>query len=34
VPALLIGDPVLRQRFAAGLQDLTDITPAILEFLS
>lgn len=34
VPALLIGDPILRQRFASGLQDLTDITPAILEFLS
>ena len=34
VPALLIGDQSLRQRFAAGLQDLTDITPAILNFLS
>ena len=34
VPALLIGDLILRQRFAAGLQDLTDITPAILDFLS
>ncbi len=33
VPALLIGDPGLRQRFAADLQDLTDITPAILDFL-
>jgi len=33
VPALLVGDPSLRRRFAAGLQDLTDITPAILDFL-
>ena len=33
VPALLVGTPALRDSFAASLQDLTDITPAILNYL-
>ena len=33
VPALLIGAPPLRRRFAAGLRDLTDVAPAILRVL-
>lgn len=32
VPALLIGAPALRERFAKNLHDLSDITPAILRF--
>ncbi len=32
VPALLIGAPALRNRFAKNLHDLSDITPAILRF--
>lgn len=34
VPCLVIGAPHLRQPFAAGLNDLTDIAPAILRFFS
>ncbi len=34
VPALVIGNPDLRQLFTKKLVDLTDITPAITEFLS
>ncbi len=34
VPAILIGDAELRGEFAAGLHDLTGITPAIERFLS
>jgi hypothetical protein len=30
VPALLIGPPELRQKFAEGLNDLTDFAPAVL----
>jgi len=33
VPALLIGAPGIRRTFATGLQDLTDIAPAILNLL-
>jgi 2,3-bisphosphoglycerate-independent phosphoglycerate mutase len=33
VPALVVGAKPYRQRFVAGLHDLTDITPAILDFL-
>lgn len=33
VPALLIGAPRLRQRFSAGLVDLTGVAPAILNLL-
>lgn len=33
VPALLIGDRGIRERFAANLHDLTGITPAILNLL-
>lgn len=33
VPALLIGDPTFRQRFATDLHNLTGITPAILNLL-
>jgi len=33
VPALLVGTQALRDSFAASLQDLTDITPAILNYL-
>lgn len=33
VPALVIGNPELRSRFASGLHDLTDIAPAIQQFL-
>lgn len=33
VPALLIGAPELRRPFAASLQNLADVTPAILRFL-
>ena len=33
VPALVIGAPELRQRFTAGLLDLTDVTPNILRLL-
>ncbi|MBX3045643.1 MAG: alkaline phosphatase family protein [Anaerolineales bacterium] len=32
VPALVIGAPPLRQKFCAGLQDLSQVTPAILQF--
>jgi len=32
VPALLIGAPALRERFAKNLLDLSDIAPAILHF--
>ncbi len=34
VPGLIIGDRNLRTEFAKNLQDLTNITPAILEFYS
>ena len=34
VPALVIGNPALRQKFTKKLIDLTDITPAITDFLS
>jgi 2,3-bisphosphoglycerate-independent phosphoglycerate mutase len=34
VPALLIGAKAYRQRFVSELHDLTDITPAILNFLN
>jgi hypothetical protein len=34
VPALIIGAEAYRQRFIVGLHDLTDITPAILDFLN
>ena len=33
VPALLIGSLPIRQRFAAGLHDLTGVTPAIVNLL-
>jgi len=33
VPALLIGDRTYRNAFSASLQDLTGVTPAILNFL-
>ena len=33
VPALLIGNPTSRERFAANLHDLSGITPAILNLL-
>lgn len=33
VPALLIGAPALRARFAAGLEDITGIAPAIKKLL-
>jgi hypothetical protein len=33
VPGLTIGAPSLRQSFTAGLRDLTDVTPAICDFL-
>ena len=32
VPGLLVGAPALRERFTAGLKDLTDVTPRILDF--
>jgi hypothetical protein len=32
VPAILIGSPQVRRRFVPGLRDLTDITPAILDY--
>lgn len=34
VPALLIGAKAYRQRFVSELHDLTDVTPAILNFLN
>lgn len=34
VPALVIGDPALRNPFTAGLHDLAGVAPAILRFLS
>ena len=34
VPALVIGNPELRHKFTEKLIDLTDVTPAIIEFLS
>ena len=34
VPALLVGSTEIRQRFAANLSTITDITPAILSILS
>jgi hypothetical protein len=34
VPALVIGAPMLRERFTKGLHDLTHIAPAIMDFLS
>jgi len=33
VPALLIGEPALRQTFLSGLKDITGITPAILKLI-
>ncbi len=33
VPGLLIGAPELRQRFAEGMHDLTDITPRIMKMI-
>ncbi len=33
VPALVIGAPALREQFTAGLHDLSDVTPAILELI-
>jgi hypothetical protein len=33
VPGLVIGTPALRKPFTAGMQDLTHVTPAILDFL-
>lgn len=32
VPAIIIGEPVLRQKFEQNLKNLADISPAILEF--
>lgn len=32
VPALVVGSRELREKFCAGLKDLTDVTPAILQF--
>jgi hypothetical protein len=32
VPALLVGAPALRHSFAASLQDLSDVTPAIVRY--
>lgn len=32
VPALVIGDQVMRQRFGTGLQTLVDVAPAIMQF--
>lgn len=32
VPGLVIGAPALRQQFCTGLQDLSQVTPAILQF--
>jgi 2,3-bisphosphoglycerate-independent phosphoglycerate mutase len=34
VPALVIGEPALRQRFVESLHDLTSIAPTILNFLN
>jgi bisphosphoglycerate-independent phosphoglycerate mutase (AlkP superfamily) len=34
VPALVIGAKAFRQRFIAELHDLTDVTPAILDFFN
>jgi bisphosphoglycerate-independent phosphoglycerate mutase (AlkP superfamily) len=34
VPGLVIGATELRRRFCAGLRDLTDVAPAILDFLA
>jgi hypothetical protein len=34
VPALLIGAPELRRRFITRLHDLTDVAPAIVDFLT
>jgi hypothetical protein len=34
VPALVIGAPELRERFTNGLHDLTNVAPAIMNFLS
>jgi len=34
VPALIIGSSHLRSKFTSGMKDLTDITPAIINFLS
>jgi 2,3-bisphosphoglycerate-independent phosphoglycerate mutase len=34
VPALIIGAPDLRRSFAKALRDLSDVTPAILNFLN
>lgn len=33
VPALLIGDQAYRRRFASELNDITGVTPAIIEFI-
>lgn len=33
VPGLIIGAPYLRQEFAAGLHDLSDVAPAIIDLL-
>jgi bisphosphoglycerate-independent phosphoglycerate mutase (AlkP superfamily) len=33
VPAIVIGTPILRQKITPQLRDITDIYPAILEFL-
>ncbi len=34
VPCLVIGAPELRQAFAAGLNDLTDVAPAVIQFFT
>jgi bisphosphoglycerate-independent phosphoglycerate mutase (AlkP superfamily) len=34
VPALLIGAPELRREFTNNLHDLTDVSPAIMRFLT
>ena len=33
VPALIIGPPHLRNKFTSGMKDITDIAPAIINFL-
>ena len=33
VPALLVGEPILRDEFTSGLTDLTGIAPAILRLI-
>jgi bisphosphoglycerate-independent phosphoglycerate mutase (AlkP superfamily) len=34
VPALVIGAPDVRRRFVAGLRDLTDVYPAIVQYVA